>query len=104
MRNTERKITERIRVILKEKGMTQVDLSEKSGIKQGYLNELMNLHPRKRWNADHMGKVATALKIPVWHLFVDPAEAQAGPLDRYKALGKQEQKLIDDMVNSLQKD
>ncbi len=72
MRNVEKVITKRIREILHERDIRQSHLAEKANIPQGYLNELMNLSPRKRWNADHMERISEALNIPVWMLFVDP--------------------------------
>ena len=74
MRTIEKTLTTRIREVLRRKDMTVVALSEESGIAQGYLNELMNLHPRKRWNIHHIISVAEALNTPVWQLFIDPRD------------------------------
>lgn len=62
--NVGKLIGDKIRAILAEQGKTQAWLSDHTGIQRGYLSELMNGHPKKRWNADTLNKVAVALDVP----------------------------------------
>jgi transcriptional regulator with XRE-family HTH domain len=102
MRNVEKTLTSRIREVLKRKDMTVVALSERSGIAQGYLNELMNLHPRKRWNITHITGVAEALDIPVWQLFIDPRDIMPSELidfvRKYERLEGDNKRIVDALL------
>lgn len=104
MRNLEKRITERIRAILQTKGINQTELADRAGIAQGYLNELMNLNPRKRWNADHLEKVVKALDVPPWQLFIDPAEVIPNNLldlaSRYSRLRGDDKRIVDAMLTA----
>ena len=74
MRNPEKIISQRIHRLLKEKELSPYTLSQRAEIASGYLTELLNLHPKRRWNTDLLNKVADALDVPMWHLLVDPKE------------------------------
>lgn len=66
--NTGKLIGDRIRALLKDNGKKQAWLAEKSGIQAGYLSELMNGHPKKRWNEDTLNSVAKALNVPLAYI------------------------------------
>lgn len=53
---------------LKSSSKSQAWLAEKMDIKPGYLSELINGKPEKRWNADLIQKACDALMIPLSHL------------------------------------
>ena len=62
----------RIREILKEQGITTKELAEKMGISQSALNQNISGNPSVRI----LSNIATALSVPIWQLFADPAEIQ----------------------------
>ena len=62
-KNVGRLIGDRIRAVLDEIGENQAWLAERAGIQPGYLSELMNGHPKKRWNEDTLNSVANALSV-----------------------------------------
>ena len=62
----------RIREILKEQGITTKELAEKMGISQSALNQNISGNPSVRI----LSNIATALNVPIWQLFADPAEIQ----------------------------
>lgn len=64
-------IGKKIKDELKKQKKTQAWLSEVTGIQRGYLSELINGHPKKRWNEDNLELVAGALKI---ELFKEPSK------------------------------
>ncbi|TXH53362.1 MAG: XRE family transcriptional regulator [Desulfurellales bacterium] len=72
LRNLEKVLNERIKYFLKSKKMTQSNLAEKMDMTSGYLAELLNLNPKKRWNADLIDKAVRALDVPAWQLFAAP--------------------------------
>lgn len=80
--------------------MTVVALSEKAEITQGYLTELMNLHPKKRWNADHINQVAKALGVPPWQLMTEPRDVLPPEhiqlMEAYKGLDPLRKQIVDD--------
>jgi len=51
----------KIKEELKRQNKTQAWLSDETGIQRGYLSELINGHPKKRWNEDSIQKVSSAL-------------------------------------------
>lgn len=63
-------IGKNITALRKEAGMTQASLAEQAGIKVGYLSELINGHPEKRWNVDHINELAKVLKVEPYVLCV----------------------------------
>jgi len=66
----------RIREIIKEQGMTSKELAERLGMSVSALNQHINGNPSIRV----VEKIASALEVPLWQLFVSPSEtaAQAG--------------------------
>ncbi|MFA7448735.1 MAG: helix-turn-helix transcriptional regulator [Weeksellaceae bacterium] len=60
----------RIKEILKEKGVTQIELAEKIGITQVGLNRMINGNP----TAETLLKIAQALDIDIRELFVPTKE------------------------------
>lgn len=69
-------LNRRVRQLLKEKKMTQATLAEKLDIETGYLSEILNGHPLKRWNIDHIDAMTTIFNVDPWQLFVDPMQAR----------------------------
>jgi transcriptional regulator with XRE-family HTH domain len=66
-------IAKRIRFYLKKKGKTQAWLAGKIGKEPGYLSELLNGHPDKRWNSDLIDSVIKAFDITILEFFTDEA-------------------------------
>jgi transcriptional regulator with XRE-family HTH domain len=64
-------ISKCVKSLLKKQGKTQAWLAEEMGAKAGYLSELLNDHPDKRWNADLINSAAKALKVHVSSLFLE---------------------------------
>lgn len=104
MRKLEEKLTNRVRAILKDKGINMTQLAERAGITQGYLNELMNLNPRKRWNADHIDKISSALGVDAWQLFIDPKEViprdVSDLLRKYELLDGDGKRIVDALLTA----
>lgn len=102
MRDLEKIISKRIHTILGEKDWSPYTLSQKTEIASGYLTELLNCNPKRRWNTDMLGKVAAALSVPAWHLFIDPREVIPDDLlvlaDRYGKLEGDNKRIVDAML------
>lgn len=76
-------ISKCIKSLLKKQGKKQIWLAAEMGIEAGYLSELLNNHPDKRWNIDHIGRAANALHVHVSALFLeDELAAKVMSLDR----------------------
>lgn len=58
----------RIEEILKEKGLSKVDLAERMNTSKQSLNSLINGNPTRL----KLEEMASALKVPTWQLFEDP--------------------------------
>ena len=71
-------IGKKIKEELKKQKKTQAWLSEETGIQRGYLSELINGHPKKRWNEDNLELVANALNIELF--------SETSALDELEAL------------------
>lgn len=103
LRNLEKILNERIKFILKSKKMTQAALADKMDTTSGYLAELLNLNPKKRWNADLIDRAVNALGIPAWQLFVDPEEVVPPELfqlhEKYNRLEESQKRVIDFILN-----
>ena len=56
-------IGRRIKETLEEQGKTQAWLAHEMGIQPGYLSELINVHPQKRWNIDLLASAADILGV-----------------------------------------
>lgn len=66
----------RIKDILKEKGITQQDLANKLGVTRiSIVKTLANENPTQ----NTLERIATALNVPMWQLFAAPEEVQANP-------------------------
>ncbi len=59
----------RIKELIKEKGYTQETLAKKMGITRGGLIQLLESP-----SYPSLERIATALDVPMWQLFVSPAE------------------------------
>lgn len=67
---SDNKPTHRLREILDEGVFSQAQLAEDSGIPKSSISEFYN--GKKDLREDHIRKLAKAMKIPVWQLFLDP--------------------------------
>lgn len=65
-------MTLRIKELMDEKGVKSIQLSEMIGISKVSISNLLNgkLTP----SFDTLEKIATALNVPMWQLFVSPDE------------------------------
>ena len=59
----------RLKEIIKEKGISLAALHEKTGIEKGNLSNIVN--NKKNPTVETLEKIANALDIPVFELFVD---------------------------------
>lgn len=62
----------RIKEILKEQGVTMIELADKLGISRVTLSTQIN----GTANIVSYEKIATALNVPMWQLFASPKEIQ----------------------------
>lgn len=62
-------MTIRIKELLKEKGISQKDLADKLGITVVGMSKILNGNPK----IDTLEKIASALEVEIWELFVDEA-------------------------------
>lgn len=62
----------RIKEILKEKGVTQIELAEKLGVTRSSIVKTLAGNPSQ----ESLEKIATALNVPMWQLFASPDEIQ----------------------------
>jgi transcriptional regulator with XRE-family HTH domain len=61
----------RLKEIIKEKGVSLVSLYEKTGIEKGNLSNIIN--NKKNPTIETLEKIANALEIPVYEMFIDKA-------------------------------
>lgn len=62
----------RIKEILKEKGITQQELADKLGVTRVSIVKTLAGNPSQ----ETLERIATALNVPIWQLFVSPNEIQ----------------------------
>lgn len=65
----------RLRELLKEKGMTQVELSELTGIRPASISDLAN-DVRKTINKQHLAKIIKALDITDMNRLIELIEVE----------------------------
>ena len=58
----------RVKEVAKKKGISISSLAEKMGVKQESLSRAINGNP----TVETLNKIAEALEVPMWQLFVDP--------------------------------
>lgn len=63
----------RIKDIIKEKGLTQVDVANNLGITRVGLNQLINGKP----SYTTLEKLANILNVEMWELFISPTDLQS---------------------------
>lgn len=89
-------LAERIKKLIKDKGYNQVEFANKIGVTRSTL-----LGQIDRPSFSTMEKIARALDVPVWELFVDPKEVRGIPDDPgFTALVKSGERLYS--ANSLE--
>lgn len=71
-------LSERLRARLKELGMSQAQLSRKSGLSVSYISQLSNGHRGRRTSATTVHRLARALKVRPDY-FLSDAGAQTRP-------------------------
>lgn len=102
MRELEKTISTRIRDVMRKKDLNVLRLAEKAEMSDGYLNELLNLKQNKRWNIDNIEKVAGALGVPAWQLFVDPRDVippeYLALMEDYQRLDPMRKQIVDDAL------
>lgn len=62
----------RIKGILKEKGMTQQELADKLGVTRISIAKTLAGNPSQKT----LGRIANALNVPMWQLFASPNEVK----------------------------
>lgn len=65
----------RIKEILKEQGITQVDLAERLGISRQALGKQI----QGKLLVETAERIASALGVPLWQLFASPEEVAGAP-------------------------
>lgn len=70
----------RIKDILKEKGITQVELADKLGVSRSSIVKTLAGNPSQ----ETLEKIASALEVPMWQLFASPSEVQKETDEGYK--------------------
>lgn len=73
-------IMNRIKDILKEKGITQVELADKLGVSRSSIVKTLAGNPSQ----ETLEKIASALEVPMWQLFASPSEVQKETDGGYK--------------------
>lgn len=63
----------RIKELLKEKGLTQQELADMVGVSYQSMKQTLNA---PSVTTSTLEKIATALNVPMWQLFVSPEEVQ----------------------------
>lgn len=100
--SNKRQVGQRIKAALKKSGKTQAWLAEEVGIQTSYLSELINGHPRKRWNLDLLNAVSIALNVPLSEITGDSDEtisSQARDYDAWRqGLSEKKQEQWDAMI------
>lgn len=82
--NTEKVFNARLETVRVKKELSQETLGQTAGIEKSYFSRLLGSAEKrrknpdapdtKRWNIDHIDRLANTLGVPVWQLFVDPRE------------------------------
>lgn len=77
----------RIKALMKELGVTQIELAEKLGINRVSVSRLLSDSNNLR--IDTARKIANVIGVPLWQLFVSPGEVcQGGTVTEFAALIK----------------
>lgn len=104
MRNVEKILVRRIEDIRISKDLKKYQVAEASGIDRGQFSQLMNLDKKQNWYVAHVEKIATALKTPVWQLFVDPKEVipqnYVQLMEDYERLDPVRRGIVDDLLKA----
>ncbi len=96
----------RIKEVIKEKGLTQSDLANALGVSLSAVKQMLNA---PSITTATLEKIAAALNVPVWQLFVSPSEVSNHELtafvehrgDLYKAYTMAE---LEEIVRSIKAD
>lgn len=95
-------LNRRIRQLIQSKGITQAKLAEEIELEPGYISELLNGHPDKRWNINHIASICKALKVDPWQLFVDPKDVLPPEynelMNGYLSLDDDRRRMVDDAI------
>lgn len=95
-------IGNKIKNLLADMGKTQDWLADETGVTKGYLSELINGHPKKRWHWDQLEAVAKALKVRVRDLM--PAdEWEDVQLERLRQLDADRRKTFESLLLQMSK-
>ena len=62
----------RIKDILKERGITQSELARMLGVSLSSITKTLSGNPSQFT----LERIASALEVPIWHLFVSPSEIE----------------------------
>lgn len=62
----------RIKDILKEKGITQIELADKLGVSRSSIVKTLAGNPSQ----ETLEKISSAIEVPMWQLFASPSEVQ----------------------------
>jgi transcriptional regulator with XRE-family HTH domain len=93
-------ISERLRALRQQKGLSQGAIQERTGLLRSYLSRLENSHTVP--SIDTLGKLARALELPMYKLFYDgecppthciPAGSQAESEDMWGSSGRDKKTL-----------
>ena len=95
------KFSKRIRIILKERGVTMRELSRITGITQSYLSQLLTEDSRKKWNLEKVQLVADALNTPVWQLFMQDTNVPEQKHPLIDTLDRLEEEALDELTPML---
>lgn len=92
-------ISSRIRFLLKQAKKTQVWLAGEMGIETGYLSELLNNHPGKRWNTDLIENARKALDVSLSRFFEHNENSIL--MEQINFLDAEEKRQVEDYVQFL---
>lgn len=70
----------RIKDILKEKSITQIELADKLNVSRSSIVKTLAGNPSQ----ETLEKIASALEVPMWQLFASPSEVQKETDGGYK--------------------
>jgi transcriptional regulator with XRE-family HTH domain len=116
--NTEKVFNARLETLRVKKELSQETLGQNADIEKSYFSRLLGSAEKrrknpdapdaKRWNIDHIDRLAKALGVPVWQLFVDPREVIPPEylelMESYRHLDAGRKQAVDDIFAAARAD
>ncbi len=94
------KVGEKLRLLRKQQGLTQIELARKAGIVQSSISDIETSN--RVLNVSQLEKICTALDVPVSELLNNGVSSSViAPPKAYSLLSAKHRRLVDDLIQEL---